>query len=136
MRVEPQDAGPWTVKGDPSRLERVLENLIDNALSFSPADGAVEVEITRHEDHVSLAVSDHGPGIPVHAREKIFDRFHSLRPEGEQFGSHSGLGLAIARTVAAAHDGTLTAHDRDDGKSGARLVLDLPVAEYAHGDRE
>ena len=109
IRVEPQDAGPWTVKGDPGRLERVLENLIDNAVSFSPAEGAVEVEITRYEDHVSLAVSDHGPGIPQHAREKIFDRFHSLRPEGEQFGSHSGLGLAIARTVAAAHDGTLSA---------------------------
>ena len=136
IRVEPQDAGPWTVKGDPGRLERVLENLIDNALSFSPVEGAVEVELTRYEDHVSLAVSDHGPGIPRHAREKIFDRFHSLRPEGEQFGSHSGLGLAIARTVAAAHDGTLTAHDREDGRSGARLVLDLPVADDAHGNRE
>jgi two-component system sensor histidine kinase ChvG len=133
IRVEPQDAGPWVVKGDPARLERVIGNLIDNALSFSPPDGVVEVEIARYEDHLSLAVSDHGPGIPVHAREKIFDRFHSLRPEGEQFGSHSGLGLAIARTIAAAHDGTLTAHDREDGMNGARLVLELPVTEEQGG---
>ena len=85
-------------------------------------------------DHTSPAGSDRvsrlqGPGIPLHAREKIFDRFHSLRPEGEQFGSHSGLGLAIARTIAAAHDGTLTALDREDGKSGARMVLELPVTD-------
>lgn len=131
IKVEPQDAGPWLVKGDPARLERVLQNLLDNAVSFSPTKGRVDVEIARHEDHISLAVSDQGPGIPLEAREKIFDRFHSLRPEGEQFGSHSGLGLAIARTIAAAHDGTLTAHDREDSKPGARLVLELPVAEDA-----
>ncbi len=134
LKVEPQDSGPWVVKGDAGRLERVLENLLDNALSFSPPQGRVEIEIARHEDHVALAVSDQGPGIPPHAREKIFDRFHSLRPEGEQFGSHSGLGLAIARTIAAAHDGTLTALDREDGKTGARMVLELPVADYDEED--
>lgn len=132
--VEPQDAGPWVVKGDAPRLERVLENLLDNAISFSPPDGAVKVEVARRDEHVVLAVSDRGPGIPAEAREKIFDRFHSLRPEGEQFGSHSGLGLAIARTIANAHDGTLTAHDREDGLSGARLVLELPVAEDAEDE--
>ncbi|MEQ1498997.1 MAG: ATP-binding protein [Novosphingobium sp.] len=129
IKVEPQDAGPWVVKGDPARLERVIENLLDNAVSFSPHSGQVDVAIARQDDHILLSVSDQGPGIPLEAREKIFDRFHSLRPEGEQFGSHSGLGLAIARTIAEAHDGTLTAQDREDGKAGARLVLELPRAE-------
>lgn len=136
VAVVPADAGPWVVKGDAARLSRVLENLLDNAVSFSPANGRVDIAIARHDDHVVLAVSDHGPGIPLLARDKIFDRFHSLRPEGEQFGSHSGLGLAIARTIAAAHDGTLTAHDRDDGASGAQMVLQLPVAGDDDGDGE
>lgn len=130
VRVEPQDAGPWVVPGDAARLERVLVNLLDNACSFSPPEGSVVMAITRHPEHVELAVTDDGPGIPPEAREKIFDRFHSLRPESEQFGNHSGLGLAIARTIAEAHDGSLTATDRPDGKPGACLVLELPtVAE-------
>ncbi|MBA4162924.1 MAG: sensor histidine kinase, partial [Novosphingobium sp.] len=135
VKVEPHDAGPWTVLGDAARLERVLVNLLDNACSFSPPGGTVTVAIERHSDRMTLSVSDEGPGIPLEAREKIFDRFHSLRPEGEQFGSHSGLGLAIARTIAEAHDGSLTAEDRADGKPGACLVLELPVPEEAEEDQ-
>jgi len=86
------------------------------------------VDLARSDGRVRIAVSDEGPGIPEEAREKVFERFHSDRPEGEDFGSHSGLGLAIARTIVAAHDGTLTATDRTDGKPGARLVIDLPEA--------
>ena len=129
VSVEPQDAGPWVVPGDPARLERVLVNLLDNACSFSPPGGAVVLGVTRHPEHVELTVTDQGPGIATDAREKIFDRFHSRRPDNEAFGSHSGLGLAIARTIAEAHDGTLVATDRPDGKPGACLVLELPTAE-------
>ena len=57
----------------------------------------------------------------------MFDRFHSLRPAEEDFGNHSGLGLAIARTIAEAHDGSLIATDRPDGQRGACLVLGLPA---------
>ncbi|MBC7491847.1 MAG: sensor histidine kinase, partial [Novosphingobium sp.] len=77
---------------------------------------------------VSLSVSDDGPGVPDSEREKVFDRFHSVRPDGEVFGSHSGLGLAIARTIAQAHDGTLVITERADGREGACLVLALPAA--------
>ena len=75
---------------------------------------------------VTLAVSDHGPGIPEDSREKVFQRFHSVRPDNEDFGNHSGLGLAIARAIAEAHDGTLAAKPRTDGEPGARLRLRLP----------
>lgn len=113
--------------GDPSRLERVFHNLLDNAVSFSPRDATIEIDISRHGGMLEIAVSDHGPGIPGTARERVFERFHSLRPAGEEFGEHSGLGLAIARTIVEAHSGTLTATGRSDGRSGARLVVSLPA---------
>lgn len=117
------------VTGVPARLERVVENLLDNAVSFSPADQSIDVQITGGPDQIVLTVSDHGPGIPEDSREKVFRRFHSVRPEAEDFGNHSGLGLAIARTIAEAHDGSLTAQPREDGEDGACLKLVLPAAK-------
>ena len=116
------------VLGDPARLERVLLNLLDNAVSFSPPGGTITLSTACGGGRASIAVSDEGPGIPPDAREKVFERFHSVRPEAEDFGSHSGLGLAIARTIVTAHDGTLVVTDRTDGQPGARLVIDLPEA--------
>jgi two-component system sensor histidine kinase ChvG len=106
----------------------VLENLLDNAVSFSPSDGTISVRMRREGDRLLLSVCDEGPGIPDSEREKVFARFHTARPEAEGFGDHSGLGLAIARTIAEAHDGSLTVADRPDDKSGACLVLELPAA--------
>lgn len=126
IRIAYRTAPPFMVEGDATRLERVLENLLDNAVSFSPPSGAIEVELSREDGRIMCSVSDHGPGIPAEAREKIFARFHSVRPDEEDFGRHSGLGLAIARTIVEAHDGTLAAHPRLDGRPGARMVIDLP----------
>ncbi|MGY6552701.1 MAG: stimulus-sensing domain-containing protein [Erythrobacter sp.] len=117
-----------TVRGVPMRLERVVQNLLDNAVSFSPPDAPIDVMIDNDGRKVSLMVADRGPGIPAEAREKVFQRFHSLRPEQEDFGNHSGLGLAIGRTIAEAHDGTLNVVDRPDGAAGACLRLELPAA--------
>ncbi|RPF72340.1 stimulus-sensing domain-containing protein [Aurantiacibacter spongiae] len=117
------------VSGVPIRLERVAENLLDNAISFSPEGGRIVVRVTSPEDRVQASVCDEGPGIPEGEREKVFRRFHSHRPEEEDFGDHSGLGLAIGRTIAEAHDGTLRVADGDCDSSlgGACLVLDLPA---------
>ena len=121
--------GGARVMGVPLRLERVIENLLDNAVSFSPPDGVITVTIAHDdEDHVELSVCDRGPGIPEESREKVFQRFHSIRPDTEAFGNHSGLGLAIARTIAEAHDGTLVATSRADGETGACMILTLPTA--------
>ena len=78
-----------------------------------------------------MTVCDEGPGIPVERREQVFQRFHSHRPQAEDFGNHSGLGLAIARAIAEAHDGTLLAEGRPDGRDGACLVLNLPALRDA-----
>jgi two-component system sensor histidine kinase ChvG len=134
IEVTHRGAGSCIVPGDAARLERVLENLLDNAVSFSPDSATpnpatIEIDILCDDEHVAIAVSDHGPGISADAREKVFERFHSLRPAGEDFGSHSGLGLAIARTIVEAHYGTLSAENRSDGQPGARLAIDLPAWE-------
>jgi len=117
------------VLGDPAKLVRVVENLLDNAVSFSPADGLVRIDATRDGANILLSVEDEGPGVPVDAREAIFSRFHSDRPDGEAFGRHSGLGLSIAKTIVDGHSGTITVHDRADSRPGARFVVTLPAAE-------
>ncbi len=131
-RVVFEGPGEWdgaaTISGDAARLDRVLENLVDNAVSFSPPGGTVQVSVSRHGDTVDLSVSDDGPGVALDQRETVFERFHSVRPTDEAFGAHSGLGLAIARTIVTAHDGTLEIHDRPDGAPGARLVAEFPAA--------
>jgi len=116
------------VLGVPLRVERIVENLLDNAVSFSPEGGRIDVCVSSVDGRVRMSVCDQGPGIPEAEREKVFARFHSVRPETEGFGDHSGLGLAIARTIAEAHDGSLIVTDQPDGRPGACLVLELPAA--------
>jgi two-component system sensor histidine kinase ChvG len=117
--------GHLFVMGDPQKLTRVVENLIDNARSFSPEGGRVRLTVEAHGDKVHVAVEDDGPGVPESERETIFRRFHSVRPERDGFGKHSGLGLAIARTILDGHHGALWVEDRPDGKPGARFVFTL-----------
>ena len=117
-----------TVLGEDVRLERMLTNLIDNAVSFSPPGAVVEISATLADDEVIIRVSDEGPGVPPQDREAIFRRFHSERPESENFGKHSGLGLAIARTIVEGHHGRISVRDRVDGKQGACFEIALPCA--------
>ena len=120
-----------TVMGKPDRLARAINNIIDNAVSFSPPGGLVEIAAARVGDEVRIRIDDEGPGVPAEAREAIFNRFHSVRPEGEEFGRHSGLGLAIARAIVEGHDGEIDVQDRDDAPSGARFTIRLPAADRA-----
>ena len=117
------------VMGKPDRLARAINNLLDNAVSFSPPAGLVEIAASRIGDEVRIRIDDEGPGVPAEAREAIFNRFHSVRPEGESFGRHSRLGLAIARAIVEGHDGEIDVHDRDDAPSGARFTIRLPAAD-------
>lgn len=118
--------GPAIVMGHESRLAQVLANLIDNAVSFSPTDGVVRVALATDPEHITVTVSDEGPGITGDFG-KIFQRFYTDRPETESFGDHSGLGLSISKQIVDAHKGTIKAHNRDD-RSGAVFTVVLPRA--------
>jgi two-component system sensor histidine kinase ChvG len=120
--------GKAVVMGKADRLARALNAILDNALSFSPAEGLIEIAVARTGDDVIIRIDDEGPGVPAEAREAIFNRFHSVRPESEDFGRHSGLGLAIAQAIVNGHDGEIDVKDRDDAPSGARFTIRLPAA--------
>jgi two-component system, OmpR family, sensor histidine kinase ChvG len=120
------------VRGSEPRLVQVLRNLIGNAISFSPADGTIWLRGRETGGMVELAVEDEGPGIPDGKLDSVFDRFYSERPQNEQFGSHSGLGLSISRQIVEAHQGRIAAENRRDEQGavlGARFVIRLPKAE-------
>jgi len=130
LRFDPLD-DDLVVAGEGARLERVFANLIDNAISFSPEGGTVTIAARRDRSMLEVWVEDEGPGVPEEAREAIFRRFHSVRPAQETFGQHSGLGLAIARTIVEAHQGEIGVESREDRLSGARFVVRLPLAARA-----
>lgn len=117
------------VMGVEVRLVQVLQNLIENAISFSPEAAIVAVAARIDADSIVITVDDSGSGIPENKLEAIFDRFYSERPKSEKFGTHSGLGLSITRQIVEAHRGRITAENRKDaegGVLGARFTVELP----------
>ena len=124
---------PATTFGHDSRLAQVLNNLIDNAVSFSPEGGTVSVAIRTEDDRIVATVSDEGPGIRGDI-SRIFQRFYTDRPDGEHFGDHSGLGLAISKQIIDAHRGTIVAANRSD-RSGPVFTFTLPRASIERTQR-
>jgi two-component system, OmpR family, sensor histidine kinase ChvG len=129
-----EGGGNFFVLGNDSRLGQVINNLIDNARSFSPEGGIVRVTCRRHRGDIDVVVEDDGPGIYPEAMEKIFDRFYTYRPH-QDFGQNSGLGLSISKQIVEAHDGRLWAENRTatqgsdpDKVLGARFTIRLPAA--------
>jgi two-component system sensor histidine kinase ChvG len=121
--------GTAIVRGDEFRLVRIIENLLDNAVSFSPDQGLVQITATRSGDEVIVRVEDQGPGVPPELKEEIFRRFTSVRPEDDRSSGHSGLGLAIARAIADGHGGRLDVETREQRPAGAAFILTLPAAD-------
>jgi two-component system sensor histidine kinase ChvG len=119
--------GEAMVHADADRLAQVLNNLIDNAISFSPEGGAVEISVGLQGGQVTIDVADHGPGVPPEARDAIFERFYSERTEGQNYGQHSGLGLSIARAIVDVLDGRIQVMDRPDGATGSLFRVSLPA---------
>ena len=117
--IEVLDRGaPDSWKLDTSRLDRVLTNILRNAVKAGGKEVRIEARVTLVEDHLVYEVRDHGPGIPLDLLPTIFDPFVTSRVTG------TGLGLAISRQIVEAHQGTIEAHNHPDG--GAVITVRLP----------
>lgn len=117
---------PALVEASEERLLQVFENVLDNAVSFSPAGGKVSVEVRAEAGIVTTRVRDQGPGIPEANLPRIFDRFFTDRPErGRGRSSHTGLGLAIVKSIAEGYGGSVTAANAAEG--GALFEIRLPL---------
>ncbi|MGW0195829.1 sensor histidine kinase, partial [Nonomuraea sp. NPDC003201] len=110
------------VRADPDLLAQVLANLLDNAVRHSPSDGVVTVTVAAKGIGVLLAVADQGPGIPVAARGRVFERFSRLDAGRAADSGGAGLGLAIVKEIVELHGGSI----RIDDCAGCRMVVDLP----------
>jgi signal transduction histidine kinase len=110
---------------DPTRLEQILNNLLSNALRYTPAFGQVEIAIASTPKTALVRVHDSGPGIPSEALPYIFERFYRVDKSRNRAEGGSGLGLAIARQLARAHGGDLTVANHPSG--GAVFTLILPL---------
>jgi two-component system sensor histidine kinase ChvG len=131
VEIRLEAAKGLVVRGIESRLGQVFQNLISNAVSFSPPGGTVRVSASHHGGTATVLVEDDGPGIPPGKLDAIFGRFYSERPSGEAFGTHSGLGLSIAKQIVEALGGRIRAENRtsESGATlGARFIVQLPLA--------
>ena len=122
-RVEPPDAA---VKVAPDKVQRVLLNLLSNAVRHSRPNGEVAVVVQEDADHVVVAVEDEGEGLAADAQQRMFDRFWRADDSRTRASGGSGLGLAIAQGLVEAHGGRIWAENRADG--GARVAFTLPLA--------
>ncbi|ALU96264.1 histidine kinase [Streptomyces globisporus C-1027] len=125
VSVEVPEGGAFEVNGSRGQLSRVIGNLLDNAQRH--AEGSVAVSVAADGRGVRVEVRDDGAGVPEDERERIFERFVRLDDARSRDDGGAGLGLAIARDVAARHGGTLTVHRADGGGAAFRLWLPRPA---------
>jgi two-component system sensor histidine kinase ChvG len=122
----PADA--FIVRGHEARLGRVITNLLDNAISFSPEGGLVAVRARRLDNAIEIVIDDDGPGIPADKLDGIFERFYSDRPQSDgTLGKNSGLGLSISRDIVDAYGGCIEASNRLAAEGAATARLDHPT---------
>ncbi len=119
------------LEADADRIGQVLTNLLDNALRHTPEKGTVRI-IAKLDDHdhsqVTIAVSDNGSGIPPEHLPHVFDRFYRVDTSRDRLHGGSGVGLAIARAITAAHGGTIRAESPGTGR-GTVFTMTLPLAQ-------
>ena len=124
---------------DPDLLDRVIWNLVSNAIKFTPAGGTVEVSVREGEGGVVLEVSDTGPGIPAEMFDAVFDRFFRLdqvRTLGAAESPGTGLGLAIVKALVQLHGGEVTASNRGEGGAVFKVTLPRSRAGLPEEDEE
>jgi signal transduction histidine kinase len=116
---------PVQVEADRGRIFQLLDNLVSNAIKFTPEDGLIELAVARTPEGARLEIRDTGIGIGAAEAERVFEQFFRTRAAVKNQIPGTGLGLFIARAIAEAHGGTISAAPREDG--GTVFRIDLPV---------
>jgi signal transduction histidine kinase len=117
------------VQGDPVRLRHVIYNLVDNAIKYTPAAGAVSVSVAARDRTAQLVVDDTGIGIPDEHLPHVFERFYRVDKSRSRAEGGAGLGLSIVQSIVAAHGGTVAIGRRPD--SGTRCTVEIPQSSGA-----
>jgi signal transduction histidine kinase len=121
--------GTADTSGDPTLIERLIANLLDNAIHYNEPGGRVDVRTATATDGAVLSVTNTGPWVPPGEIERLFEPFQRLARERTASDRHRGLGLSIARAIASAHGGTVAAEPRPDG--GLAVTVSLPAARVS-----
>ncbi len=124
---------PAMVIGDGEKIRTIVDNLVSNAIKYSPRSGTITLNLAADKGFAVLDVIDQGHGIDSEERQHIFESFYQGKPPSEGRVKGSGLGLAIAREYALAHGGRIEVLDRPEGQSGAHFRLWLPLATSGEG---
>ena len=117
------------VPGIQSRLMQVFENILSNAISFAPTNSTITIATQIKNNQIYITISDEGPGIPDNKLNTIFKRFYSERPDHEDYGNNSGLGLSICKQIITALNGEIYAENIKKGTktTGAKFSVVLPI---------
>jgi signal transduction histidine kinase len=118
---------------DIDKIKRVLRNLLNNAIKFSPEGGTIDVAVCRVASSVRVSVRDQGPGIPQDELEAVFDKFIQSSKTKTGAGG-TGLGLAICQEIVAAHKGRIWAENRPEG--GAVFLFEIPLSMDTHTENQ
>ncbi len=126
IRKDFAGAGDASIMADASSISRVLRNLLDNAIKFTPKGGVVTIRVGREPEKVTLFVTDTGPGIPEEDRRYLFERFYR-GANGRSYSRSTGLGLYLCRQIMQQHNGTITL-DKAGTTGGSVFMLEFPTA--------
>lgn len=124
LRAEVTDRLP-EIEIDPERIREVFNNIIENALRYTPEGGSITLSAKMDQDAVDMRVQDTGPGVPPEELEAIFERFHRIEASRSRDAGGSGLGFAIAKSIVEKHDGQIWAESKPG--EGLTVVIQLPV---------
>jgi len=116
---------PLQVNADPERLIQVINNLLSNAAKFSPKNGSVEVDLSKHHGFARISVRDHGPGIPAHFLPRLFEKFSQVDGSDKRHTGGTGLGLSIAKAIVEKHHGKISVETAEN--AGSTFHVDLPL---------
>ncbi len=127
-------SGPLSVSGDPASLADLLDNLVSNAVKYTPPGGAVRIDLQRRGQCVEICVVDSGVGIPAEERGRIFDEFYRASNARERGTDGTGLGLSIVKATAESHGGSVSVESEEGAGSTFRVLLPAAVAADGSGD--